>query len=58
MDVDGRTCRAVIPAAYTDSPYPLQYYFEVREGPTRAWLWPGLTRALTGQPYYVLEARS
>jgi hypothetical protein len=57
MQVNGRPCRGTIPAAYTDSPYPLQYYFEVREGPTRAWLWPGLTSALTGQPYYVLEVR-
>jgi hypothetical protein len=56
MQVDGRACRGTIPAGYTDSPYPLQYYFEVREGPSRAWLWPGLTPALTGQPYYVVDA--
>jgi hypothetical protein len=57
MRVAGRTCRGTIPAGYTAAPYPLQYYFEVRETPSRAWLWPGLTPALTGQPYYVVDVR-
>jgi hypothetical protein len=54
MRVDGRTCHGTIPAGYTASPYRLQYYFEVRDDASRAWLWPGLTPALTGQPYYVV----
>ena len=57
VDTDGRdnTFRASIPAVYTDSPYPLQYYFELREGPERAWLYPGFTTDLTNQPYFVLR---
>jgi hypothetical protein len=46
---------AAIPAAYTASPYSLQYYFELRESPQNAWLCPGFTPALTNQPYFVLR---
>ncbi len=46
---------AAIPAAYTDSAYPLQYYFELREGPGAAWLHPGLGASLMKQPYYVVR---
>lgn len=48
--------RAVIPATYTDSPYPLQYYFEFRVAPERAWLYPGLDEKLLNQPYFVLRS--
>ncbi len=44
---------AAIPSAYTDSPYPLQYYFELKSAPDRAWLHPGLPPDLAGQPYYI-----
>ena len=47
--------RAAIPAAYTQTSYPLQYYFELRESQQRAWLWPGLGTDLLGQPYFVLR---
>ena len=47
--------RAAIPAAYTDSPYPLQYYFEVRESAEKAWLYPGFAADLANQPYYVVR---
>jgi hypothetical protein len=55
MQVQGGTYRAVIPAAYTDSPYPLQYYFEVRESAEKAWLYPGFAADLANQPYYVVR---
>jgi hypothetical protein len=29
---------AAIPAGYTDSPFPLQYYFELSRGLDAAWL--------------------
>lgn len=45
---------AEIPAAYTDSPYPLQYYFEVRPGQDRPWLHPGFDALLTTQPYFLV----
>lgn len=47
--------RASIPATYTDSAYPLQYYFEVRENPARGSLYPGFTTDLNNQPYYVIR---
>ena len=40
---------ATIPAAYTDSPYPLQYYFEFRTSPDKAFLHPGFARG-SGEP--------
>jgi hypothetical protein len=45
-----------IPADYTDSPYPLQYYFELKSAPDQAWLYPGLPPDLAGQPYFVLRS--
>lgn len=47
---------AEIPAAYTDSPFPLQYYFEFRAAPHRAWLYPGFDDKLLNQPYGVIRA--
>ena len=49
---DGRH-RATIPGDYTDSPYPLQYYFELKLGPASAWLYPGFAPELNNQPYFV-----
>jgi hypothetical protein len=46
---------AAIPATYTDSAYPLQYYFEVRESSGSASLYPGFTTQLNNQPYYVVR---
>jgi hypothetical protein len=51
---DGRY-RATIPGAYTDSPYPLEYYFELKQGQDAAWLYPGFTADLTNQPYFVVR---
>ena len=47
--------RASIPPSYTDSPYPLQYYFECKKGPENAWLYPGFAPSLANQPYFVLQ---
>ncbi|TVY08004.1 hypothetical protein [Paenibacillus cremeus] len=49
---------ATIPAAYTDSPYPLQYFFEVRSVNGDAWLMPGFADDLSNQPYYVLHPQA
>jgi hypothetical protein len=48
--------RETISGTYTASDYPLQYYFEVKQGPEWASLYPGFTAELTGQPYFVLRA--
>ena len=55
MDRKGPAYVAAIPGAYTDSPYPLQYYFELKSAPDRAWLYPGFPKDLAGQPYYVVR---
>jgi len=47
--------RATIAGNYTDSPYPLQYYFEVRQAPGVASLYPGFSTDLTNQPYFVVR---
>ncbi len=55
MQVLGDRYVSSIPAAYADSPYPLQYYFELREGPGKAWLYPGFSSDLMNQPYFVIR---
>jgi hypothetical protein len=47
--------RAAIPGNYTDSPYPLQYYFEVRNAEGAAFLYPGFSPELTNQPYFLVR---
>ncbi len=46
---------AAIPGAYTDSPYPLEYYFEIGEPSGRSWLFPGFDADLANQPYFVIR---
>lgn len=55
MRPEGSEFKAEIPAAYTDSPFPLQYYFEFKSVEKRAWLYPGFTPDRTNQPYFVLR---
>jgi hypothetical protein len=55
MQVQSNAYRADIPAAYTDSGYPLQYYFEVKETTDRVWLYPGFAADLSNQPYFVVQ---
>lgn len=47
--------RAAMPAPYTDSPFPLQYYFRIRLGPDTAVLRPGLETRVEGQPYFIVR---
>jgi hypothetical protein len=48
--------RAAIPGDYTQSPYPLQYYFELAaESPPVARIYPGFVSSLSNQPYYVVR---
>jgi hypothetical protein len=48
--------RASIPAAYTNSKYPLQYYFEIDCETEGSCLYPALDRALTEMPYFVVRS--
>jgi hypothetical protein len=47
--------RATIPAAYTSSPYPLQYYFEATRDKVIG-LHPGFNAQLNNQPYFIVRA--
>ncbi len=54
MKRDGATWRAEVPADYTRSTYPLQYYFEVRAA-AGVTLCPGFRKDFLGRPYFVAE---
>ncbi len=47
--------RAAILGSYTDSPFPLQYHFELRTADGAAWFHPGLRPGALSQPYFVLH---
>jgi hypothetical protein len=63
MEQSGKDFHAEITAAYTDSPFPLQYHFQVRtsdsavRNPQSAicFLYPGLQPGWQGQPYFVVR---
>lgn len=55
MQSEGRLWRSTIPSDYTQTPYPLQYYFEMKDAPESAALYPGFGEQLTGQPYFVVR---
>jgi hypothetical protein len=46
---------ATIPGEYTNSPFPLQYYFRIRFEPGGVVVSPGLEFRYNGQPYYVVR---
>jgi len=56
MQETDKRYRAAIPADYTNSEYPLQYYFELKEAPASAWLYPGFAEDLMNQPYFVVRS--
>ncbi len=55
MQLRDNLCRSVIPGTYTDSPYALEYYFELKERQERAWLYPGFSLELSNPPYFVVQ---
>jgi hypothetical protein len=55
-DHDGYS--AAIPGDYTNSVYPLQYYFALQRGADAAWLYPAFNSTLSNQPYYAISKRS
>jgi len=58
MRRDGDHFTAAIPANYSNTRYPLQYYFELRRRADSAWLFPGLGRKFENQPYFVVRPTS
>jgi hypothetical protein len=55
MEKTGTDFHATIAAEYTDSPFPLQYHFQVRTGSGGARLHPGLQPGWHGQPYFIVR---
>ncbi len=49
---------AAIPAEYTESEYPLEYYFELQDTAGKGWIHPGFNKTLSNQPYFAVEKRS
>ncbi len=56
MQKRGDSYLTTIPGEYTHTRYPLQYFFELRNGDGRAWLYPGFDADLSNQPYYVVRS--
>jgi hypothetical protein len=55
MQLAGKHYRATVPVDYTNSKYPLEYYFEMRDGTEAAWLYPGFNKDLSNQPYFIVR---
>jgi hypothetical protein len=55
MELGGNFYSAGIPSGYTDSAYPLQYYFILKDSVNKAWLYPGFRAELMNQPYFLLR---
>ena len=57
MTGSGGNFVGTIPATVTQSPYPLQYYFEFRRG-NKAWSHPAFNASLSNTPYYAVFKRA
>jgi hypothetical protein len=55
MQARDREYRGVVPASYTQSPYPMLYYFEVH-GAAGSTIYPGFGPDLSNQPYFVVRS--
>jgi len=47
--------RYTLPGDFTDSDYPLMYFFELLDDRGHAWFYPGFEQDLANQPYYHLQ---
>jgi hypothetical protein len=54
---NGQIFTAAIPGSYTQSPFPLQYYFELRSQ-ADATFHPALNATLSNQPYFAVYRRT
>ena len=55
MQRNGSAYEAAIPGDYTNSAYPLQYYFELNPATSVPTFYPGFSKTLTNQPYFVVR---
>ncbi|MGE5325412.1 MAG: hypothetical protein ACM3NO_00110 [Deltaproteobacteria bacterium] len=58
MKSSGGEFTAAIPGNYTDSPYPLEYFFEVHNDRGAAWLLPGFDPNQPRRPYFVVQSEN
>jgi hypothetical protein len=58
MTGDSNNWQAAIPADYTQSPYPLQYYFELDTGAPLTAMVPGFNATRSNTPYYSVYKRA
>ena len=49
---------ATIPGSYTQTDYPLQYYFGLAKGKPGSVLFPGFDANLANQPYFVVRLKT
>jgi len=52
---DGQQFEAAIPGEFTDSVYPLLYFFELKNNAGEVWRFPGLDEDLSNLPYFVVR---
>ena len=57
VNVDG-VYAAAIPSEYTRSEFALEYYFEVSDSTGVEWMYPGLNKTLSNQPYFAVCKRT
>jgi hypothetical protein len=55
MEANGQQYSVSIPASYTNSEYPLEYYFQIKTSAKEVTLYPGFSEGLTNQPYFVVR---
>lgn len=58
MQRQGQLHRAAIPADYTASPFPLQYYFVLHGQASSPALFPAFNATLSNQPYFAVWRRA
>jgi hypothetical protein len=57
MVQQGTEFTATVPAAYTQTDFPIEYFFEVHNSDATAGLYPGFMPELTNQPYFVVPGK-
>ena len=57
MNANGGEFHGVIPSAYTQTNFPLQYYFALNKGDRGGVSFPGLDSTLANQPYFVVRLK-
>ena len=54
LNKEDKKFTASIPASYTKTPFPIQYYFELINNKISSFA-PGFSKNLSNQPYYILR---